>query len=257
MKYFILFIILINIFFIKADAQVVKQLHPVLGAFIDKSTEGKQEFLQQHELCELVWKKVQVESDYNNLSSEEKLIFDNCNEQDQGYWDVIGNECSWYCGGGLDTNSASSSLTTFNGIEYSASNIHDLNYKTAWIEGAPGYGKGEFIIFHFPPENPRITEIIIVNGYVKSYKAWKENSRVKALKMYVNDKLYAVLNLVDCRNEQHFEFEPLGYSDRENFEALRIQPWWTLKFEIADIYEGDKYDDTAITEIYFDGIDVH
>ena len=39
-----------------------------------------------------------------------------------------------------------------------------------------------------------------------------------------------------------------------------------MKFEIVDVYKGDKYDDTAITEIYddtaiteiyFDGIDVH
>jgi intein/homing endonuclease len=30
-----------------------------------------------------------------------------------------------------------------------------------------------------------------------------------------------------------------------------------LKFEITDVYPGDKYDDTAITELFFDGIDVH
>jgi len=34
-------------------------------------------------------------------------------------------------------------------------------------------------------------------------------------------------------------------------------PWWTMKFEIIEVYKGTKYDDTAITEIYFDGIDVH
>lgn len=30
-----------------------------------------------------------------------------------------------------------------------------------------------------------------------------------------------------------------------------------MKFKILDVYKGDKYDGTAITEIYFDGIDVH
>jgi len=30
-----------------------------------------------------------------------------------------------------------------------------------------------------------------------------------------------------------------------------------LKFEILEVYKGSKYNDTAITEIYFDGIDVH
>ena len=34
-------------------------------------------------------------------------------------------------------------------------------------------------------------------------------------------------------------------------------PNWTLRFEILEVYEGDKYDDTVISELFFDGIDVH
>lgn len=75
--------------------------------------------------------------------------------------------------------------------------------------------------------------------------------------MYFNDKPFAILNLADSRQEQHFKFEPLGYGDRQNWEELNKKPSWTIKFEILDVYKGDKYDDTAITEIYFDGIDVH
>ncbi|PKL12986.1 MAG: hypothetical protein CVV50_03895 [Spirochaetae bacterium HGW-Spirochaetae-6] len=30
-----------------------------------------------------------------------------------------------------------------------------------------------------------------------------------------------------------------------------------IKFEILDVYKGLKYDDVAITEIYFGGLDVH
>ena len=30
-----------------------------------------------------------------------------------------------------------------------------------------------------------------------------------------------------------------------------------MKFEILEVYKGLKYDDTAISEIYFDGLDVH
>jgi hypothetical protein len=92
---------------------------------------------------------------------------------------------------------------------------------------------------------------------VKSEKAWKENSRVKKLKMYIDNKPLAILNLYDTRKEQHFKFEPLGYSDREDWDKLKSKSWWTIKFEILEVYGGDKYDDTAITEIYFDGIDVH
>ena len=30
-----------------------------------------------------------------------------------------------------------------------------------------------------------------------------------------------------------------------------------MKFEIVEVYKGEKYDDTALSEIYFDGMDVH
>jgi hypothetical protein len=238
-------------------AQTVKDLHPTLGELIDKSREGEIEFNKQQEICNRLFNTVSKPGDYEKLSPTDKKIYDNCDESYESYWDILGLGCSWYCGGGQDTLSASSTLKSNKEINYSAKNMHDLNSKTAWIEGVPGYGIGESITYHFPPQNPRITEIILINGYVKSLTTWKDNSRVKKLKMYVDNKLFAILNVVDSRQEQHFKIEPLGYSDRENWEELESKPWWTITFEILEVYKGDKYDDTAITEIYFDGIDVH
>lgn len=252
-----LLICFLTIFTLTTFAQTVKDMQPTLGFLVDKSAEGEIEFIRQREICEALWEKVSNQTDYEKLSPTDKKIFDNCDESKENYWDVLDVGCSWYCGGGEDTVTASSVLKTYKGINYSAKNIHDLSYKTAWIEGVPGYGIGEYIVYHFPPQTPRITEIIIVNGYVKSPTTWKNNSRVKKLKMYVDDKPYAILHLVDTKQEQHFKFEPLGHGDRENWKELKIKPWWTIKFEILDVYKGDKYDDTAISEIYFDGIDVH
>lgn len=250
-------IIFLTFFTLTVFGQPVKDMQPKLVQLIDKSLQGEIEFIKQREICETVWNKVVNQKDGEMLSPAEKKIYDNCDESHESYWDILGVGCSWYCGGGLDTISSSSTLKTIRGIKYSANNIHDLNYKTAWIEGVPGYGIGENITYHFPPQNPRITDIIIVNGYVKSQKAWQDNSRVKKLKMYVDNKPFAILNLADSRQEQTFKFDPLGYGDRENWEQLQTKPWWTIKFEILEVYKGDKYDDTAITEIYFDGIDVH
>ncbi len=56
--------------------------------------------------------------------------------------------------------------------------------------------------------------------------------------MYVDNKPFAVLNLVDSRQEQHFKFEPLGYGDRTNWEQLEAKPWWTITFEIFEVYKG-------------------
>ena len=250
-------IVIFSLFSLAIFAQSIKEMEPVLGRLVDVSPEGEIAFIKQMEQCEGIWKKVNNQKDYDKLSPEEKKIYDNCDDAHENYWDILSQGCSWYCGGGRDTASASSELKPLKGITYSARNSHDLSYKTAWIEGVPGYGIGEYLLYSFPPENPRITKVIIVNGYVKSANAWKENSRVKKLKMYINNKPFAILNLADTRREQSFSFAPIGNGDRKNFEMLKSKPWWTMKFEIMEVYPGDRYDDTAITEIYFDGIDVH
>jgi hypothetical protein len=90
-----------------------------------------------------------------------------CDQLPENYWDVLKPGCSWYCSGGEDTISASSSLSAQSNVNYRANNIHDLNYKTAWVEGVKGYGIGEWIMYHFPPQTPRITELIVVKWLCK------------------------------------------------------------------------------------------
>ena len=119
-----------------------------------------------------------------------------------------------------------------------------------WAEGVPGQGEGEYLIYTFPGECPRITTVQILNGYTKTEKAWLDNGRVKRLRMYYNGEPYAVLELEDTRRLQSFDVGLLGFHDAS-------APDWTLKFEILDVYPGDKYADTVITELFFDGIDVH
>ena len=238
-----------------AFGQTIKNLRPTLGYLVDKSPAGETKFLNNLKQCTELWEK---ENAGGILTQQEKKILEeSCAEDKEGYYDIFGGGCSWYCGGGIDTLTASSALPSMKDISYTADNAHDFSYKTAWVEGVPGYGIGQSLIYSFPPENPRITTIIVVNGYVKSKKTWDENSRVKTLRMYINDKPFAILNLEDSRQEQQFTFDPIGIGDRDDWSTLKNSPPWTMKFEIVDVYKGEKYDDTAITEIYFDGIDVH
>jgi len=230
-------------------------MQPSLGFLVDKSPEGEKVFHQHMLQCPELWEKVGGgDLDTLKLTLTERIIFRTCMEESEDYWEILGMGCSWYCGGGLDSTYASSELV---GGKYTANNIHDLNYKTAWVEGAVGHGIGEKITYDFPPENPRITKIIIINGYIKSNKAWTENSRVKALKMFIDGKPFAILELADSKQEQSFSFSPLGVADRKDYDLLRTMPHWKMTFEILEVYPGSKYEDTAITEIYFDGIDVH
>jgi hypothetical protein len=177
-------------------------------------------------------------------------------EAKDSYWDIISG-CSWYCGAWPKSIKTSSSLKSQNGNTYKSKNIHDLNYKNAWVEGVDGNGIGEFIEYTFSGESPRITDIFIVNGYVKNEQVWKNNARVKKLKLYINNQAYAILNLKDSRSEQRFKVEPIGNGDRTNKAELKLKPDWKLKFEVLEVYPETKFQDLAISEIYFDGIDVH
>ena len=156
---------------------------------------------------------------------------------ERGYWNIFYIRDNGYS----PKIKASSSLKQQSNINYEPENIYDHNYKNVWAEGVSGYGIGEYIIFHDGPYIDDDLKVIISNGYVKSEAAWKNNSRVKKLKLYCNDIPFAILNLEDSRSEQIFKFPELPASYDE----------WELKFEILDIYKGEKYDDTVISEIYF------
>ena len=58
-----------------------------------------------------------------------------------------------------------------------------------------------------------------------------------------------MLNLLDTQDDQIFRLGTFG----RNTDGSDL----VMKFEIVEVYKGSKYNDTAITEIYFDGIDVH
>lgn len=163
--------------------------------------------------------------------------------------------CSWYCGGSVKLITASSELKENNGISYSPKNAHDFDKNTAWIEGKSDYGIGEFITYTFDFSELityngglGINRILLANGYKKDHQTWKNNSRVKQLKVYVNDKPYAILNLLDVFEIQTIEIGEIIFPSNKETK---------IKFEITQVYEGDKYKDTAISLLMFDGVGVH
>ena len=216
----------------------IKNFHPKKVVKPDLNAKREKEINRQNELLQ---KKAPTASEQKELN----MLLEKYGEVVENAWDIIDGGCSWYCGGGNYKIKASSSL----GDSYKAEFANDLSYKTAWVEGKKDEGIGEYLEYYFKNDSPRITEIIISNGYMKSEETWKNNNRVKKLKLYVNGVPLGVLNLKDSRTDQYFEVGTLGHN--KNGTDL------ILKFEILEVYKGSKYNDTTITEIYFDGIDVH
>ena len=166
----------------------------------------------------------------------ESLEYDD--ESNQLYWDL---HCSDYTIHGDDVV-ASSELRSQGSASYRVSNINDWNHETAWVEGVSGYGVGQWIEFRDVYGDGTITSINILNGYVKSDKAWSENSRVKRLKVYLNGRPVCILELQNSRSLQTFQVQNLLGN------ASYIGK---LRFEIMEVYPGTKYQDTAISDIYF------
>jgi len=170
-------------------------------------------------------------------------------EDAEAPWNSQPVGCSWYCGASYETR-ASSELPPSGKNKYSANSIEDDDIRTAWVEGSPGHGVGEYIEFIFENQAARANSCMIANGYSKNETTWRNNSRVKSFNMYENDELIAILELKDIRDFQSFDFpRPIGR--RADGKASR------LKFVITGVYKGDKYEDTAISEFIFDGLDVH
>lgn len=157
--------------------------------------------------------------------------------------------CSWYCGGQSQSihPSASSELKPQDKKTYGAKNVHDFDLFTVWAEGVDGYGIGEYLEYHIDPLGDlAITEIEIINGYIKSEDLWKANSRVKKIKVWKDDKPFAILLLEDAQQVQVF-----------NIGNISLGKGTKLKFEILEVYKGSQYDDVVITEIEFNGTGVH
>lgn len=167
--------------------------------------------------------------------------------------DLYSGKCSWYCGGEVQRVTASSHLKAQGRFNYLPKNAHDFNHESVWAEGVQGQGIGEWLEYEFAGGCPRVTAIKILPGHVKTKAAWEANSRPKYIKMYYLGKPICILDLQDVRGMQYFDLEkfgPFGYHDSD-------KPTWRLRFEIVDVYPGTKYQDTVISELLFDGIDVH
>jgi hypothetical protein len=157
--------------------------------------------------------------------------------------------CSWYCGGEVSDVRASSVLAPTRKHSYSPENAHDGLANTAWVEGNLGSAQGAWIEYELPPQKARVTTVLLYNGLIDSPKKWRENGRIKSLLLSINGLAFKQLMLADSDRLQSFRLGPIEPPDPKL--ALR------LRFTIVDAYPGTRYDDIALTDLYFDGIGVH
>lgn len=159
---------------------------------------------------------------------------------------------------------ASTVLKSQGQISYKVGNLNDYDLNTAWVEGKSDYGLGEHFGFTFNfPENTEYGgayqfygQINLFNGYCKSLEIWKQNSRIKKLKVYYNGTPVCLVELLDTWHLQYFKIGKYFKYKRDNkyMDApFEIKQGDKLSFEIVEVYPGEKYQDVAVSEFMAEG----
>lgn len=91
-------------------------------------------------------------------------------------------------------------------------------------------------------ESFRLSGIKIINGYAKNKEEYSANSRVKKAEIILSDGTSYIFNLKD----NNLGFQTLDFG--EEIETRQVV------IKILDIYEGNKYNDTCISEVEFIGV---
>ena len=149
---------------------------------------------------------------------------------------------------------ASSTLPAQGNISYEASNLTDGKLNTVWSEGVEGNGIGETITIKrtYTLESSdsvkKFNLLYFQNGYgvssMNSYtNRWGNNGRVKELDIYFNGRFVAT-KWIDENSGSHQLFD-ISYYDL----SVKDGEECTFTFEIKDVYPGEVYEDTVISEI--------
>lgn len=136
------------------------------------------------------------------------------------------------------TATASSTLAPERGNTYVAANVLDGSLLTAWAEGAPGPGIGEWIRCDFDRE-VKLRRILITPGYFKTTALWSQNNRLAAATFYFSDGTSRRYTFPDRMQEQRLD-------------AGNVKTRWA-RMVIEETYPGSvDAEDTPISQMTFD-----
>ena len=193
-------------------------------------------------------------------------------ESASGFWEWLQKDVYWQAG--------RSSVLIEKGYsirEYEWEKIRDKNLSTAWVEGIKGDGIGEWIIIpingdyqYLGYEHDILKERITIaftinNGFCKNEAVFKNNNRVKKAKITIYEvplcayedfrgtqaigepwiSYETEIQLADRMDEQKFNFISNPKAPYKEGSLYLF-----LKLTILEVYPGEKYDDTCISELH-------
>jgi hypothetical protein len=154
--------------------------------------------------------------------------------------------CSLACAIGW-TLKASSTLPPQGTSNYEVKNLEDGDFSTAWAPNAKGDGTGEWVECCLKDHRGRNGEygfrgVRFANGYLKSEKAWADNSRIRQFRMEMNGSPVCYLNLKDSM-----------FTQSVGFPTIMVKNGDVIRFTLTAIYPGKRFKDLCLTELVLDG----
>ena len=138
----------------------------------------------------------------------------------------------------LNSYSASSVLPASEYGTYVASNLSDGDWSTAWVEGSSSSGVGQSVTMSRASGGKATVNCLeLVAGYGKSTDIYYKNARPKQVSLIADSgDVVAQVTLADSyRVVQSISFPAVNTS--------------SITLRIDSVYEGNKYDDCAISEM--------
>jgi len=118
----------------------------------------------------------------------------------------------------------------------------DGDISTAWAEGADGAGIGESLTIDFGRER-EIYYVSMIPGFAKSREIYYGNNRVKNARFEMADG-----SVFGHEFDDHARLHEIEFIDETDYpEPDGIVTSW-IKITILDVYLGDRWDDTCISE---------
>lgn len=143
---------------------------------------------------------------------------------------------------------ASSTLAPSSSSNFSPDNLMDGS-EASWSEGAKGSGIGEYlqVDFKYPDE---LKYVMIKNGFGKE-KYWKANARIRKIHVSNEEGDSRVIFFEDTPEPQVVGLNLIRENENQVMAAGGGLYGSSFRFEILEVYPGERWQDACITEMDF------
>ena len=172
--------------------------------------------------------------------SNQLIIYDT--ELERSFWaqESRGDGMGLFPVVGVEASSYFTEILGGKEVRYVAENLTDFSITNQWVEGVAGYGEGEKLLVRRGADH-----VVVLNGFFapRQPTLYLDNGRLKRVLVRGFDETGSIA----------FE-EFYTIPDKPNLYTIQFPLLVdSYEIEIVEVYPGRRFEDTAISGLFFDG----